>query len=594
MIPLKLGRDLETGDRLHVDRKTFDTHWHMIGSTGTGKTTALLCLFFSLLRDCSRPACVFVIDRMGGLTHSLQRWIASERYCPEHVRRRYVCIEPSREDYVLPFNPLLYSSEANEYYQVERACDSVLRAWESQDISIMPRLRRWTFNAFLAAARLAYPIACCRYLLHAGSDEHRGFLRQLPEGLQNEWSEILNSRGGQQALNVLDSTRNRLGPYFDSSIMRRTFGSLRNHFDVEQFIRNRNVVLINVSPGENQLSGHLGKTYGALAFNQILSTARYLAATGRPALDTYVILDEFQDFVGPDILDAIPIVRQMGIKLILAHQSFSQLVKGDLDLTGIIWQARSRMMFANDADDADRLAHEVATQTWDEDKIKHQIVTLKQRLAGFGKTRLRAGSHTMSANNTWSRQESFNRLHSKALTSVPGSADMILRDTTGAGSTNGNGIGGGQGISDTAGWSESLVPIHEDVEEISSVTFQGFDEFRTIKAREIRQLLTGQPLVKFANNPRVYHVAVDRPMIPDSSRVQDALAALSERNLNSELFVPACEIDREAEQLRRRLLQPPTIDVGANGRSRPTMDGKPPVDDTPSKDNDDEYPFEDE
>ena len=118
---------------------------------------------------------------------------------------------------------------------------------------------------------------------------------------------------------------------------------------VAKFIHNRNVVVINVSPGENKFPGHLGKTYGSLAFNQILSTARYLAAVGRPAVDTYVVLDEFQDYVGPDVLDAIPILRQMGVKLILAHQSFSQLIKGDLDLNGIIWQARSRLMFANDA-----------------------------------------------------------------------------------------------------------------------------------------------------------------------------------------------------------------------------------------------------
>lgn len=593
MIPLKLGRDLDTGESVYVPRTSFDTHWHMIGSTGAGKTTALLCLLFALLCDGVRQSCVFVIDRMGGLTHSLQRWIASERHCPEHVRRRYVCIEASREDYVVPFNPLLYTSEANEYYQVERAVDAVLRAWESQDVSVMARLRRWMFNAFLAAARLGYTIASCKFLLHPGSDEHEGFLRQLPMGLQQEWGEILHARSGQEAIRILDSTRNRLGPYFDSSILRRVFGSTRNHLDIEKFIRDRNVVLINVSPGENQLSGHLGKTYGSLVLNQIFSTARYLAAVGRPAVDTCVVLDEFQDYLTPDIYECIPIVRQMGIKLILANQSFSQLVRGDLDLNGIIWQARSRMMFANDADDADRLAHEVATLAWDPYTIKHQVVTQKQRVAGYRKEWLNSQSQASSSVDTWKRQQSQSRSDSRAATRVPDSTDMVYRDTSGDGYTWGNTTGGSAGNTSTTGQSQSLVPIHEDVEEVTNVTFQSFDEFRTIKAREIRQLHTGQPLVKFVNDPKVYHVAVDRPAIPDSRRLQDALAALTERNLNSGLFVPASEIDREAEELRQRLLRPPNERLGSMGRSRPAVMEGPTVPNVDSSQPTGEYLFED-
>lgn len=51
-------------------------------------------------------------------------------------------------------------------------------------------------------------------------------------------------------------------------------------------------------------------------------------------------MDEFQKFVGPDIEDALPTVCQMGLRLILAHQSFSQLERGDIDLSNMIWQAR--------------------------------------------------------------------------------------------------------------------------------------------------------------------------------------------------------------------------------------------------------------
>ena len=71
---------------------------------------------------------------------------------------------------------------------------------------------------------------------------------------------------------------------------------------------------------------HLGTTIGSLALNEILETALNLPHdVVRP---TYVLLDEFQNFDGPDVYDAIPTVRQQGVRLILAHQSFSQLKQG--------------------------------------------------------------------------------------------------------------------------------------------------------------------------------------------------------------------------------------------------------------------------
>ena len=56
---------------------------------------------------------------------------------------------------------------------------------------------------------------------------------------------------------------------------------------------------------------------------------------------TYLWLDEFQNFVGPDIESALPEVRQLALRLILSHQSLSQLKRGDYDLSNMIYQ-RSR------------------------------------------------------------------------------------------------------------------------------------------------------------------------------------------------------------------------------------------------------------
>lgn len=575
-LPLLLGRDKKTRRSVFLDRKTFDTHYHLIGATGTGKSTAILQLLFSLLRDPRRRACVFLIDCMGGLSHAVLRWIASRRHCPDHVRERLVYIEPANEDYVLPFHQLDHHSEANLYYQIERTMETILRGRRMQDIASMMRLRRWLFNLLLAAALLRYPLGVCKYLLHPGSNEHRGFLRQIPDELRHEWSEILNARGGE-AIRTLDSTRNTLAPFYNSSILHRMSSTLRNHHDVTRFIDERRVVVWNISTGDNQFPGHLASTTGGFVVNDILSTARHLASIGRPATDTFVILDEFQNYVNQDLYEAIPTVRQWGLKLLLAHQSFAQLKQGDdLDLSSIVYQLRSRLMFANDADDADRLAHEIAMLQFDPYLIKDQIITHRQRVAGYQKVLLHGDSTGRSDADSWNEQQSYGDSAADAYTYLPGGITASRRETAGTNRSRAATEGGSRSTTQTHSTSESLIPVHEDVAEVTNRTYQGFEELRTIKGGDIRKLSTGDCLAKFVNDPQVYGIGVQRPPIPDSPQIQEAVEELKEQNFQSDIFLPAAQVDREAEEIRQRLLTGPVISVSSNGRSQAAGDGSPP------------------
>ncbi len=255
----------------------------------------------------------------------------------------------------MPFNPLSHTSEANRYYQTMRSVDIVLRAWAAQDVSQQPRLLQWTYKAFCAAAMMGMPIAMCQYLLHPGSPEHDAILSRIPGDIRSHWSEILNARGSE-AVRILESTRNRLDPFFESTNLRRMFGSTKSLFDCERFIKQRKIVVLNLGQ-YGKIPGFVADTIGALALNEIVETASRLSTNeGKQAVDpTYVVMDEFQKYVSVDIENALPTVRQMGLRLILAHQSFSQLEREDVDLTQMIWQARSRLMFANNAMDADSL-----------------------------------------------------------------------------------------------------------------------------------------------------------------------------------------------------------------------------------------------
>ena len=172
------------------------------------------------------------------------------------------------EDMVLAFNPLLYDTPAHGYYKVERATEIILRAWESQNIEGMPRLARWTFNAFWAAAQLGLTIADCVHFLMPGSPYHRPLMQALPQRLQAEWSEVTESRSSE-AIRTLDSSRNRLKPYFESDILPPYV------WDNPEPTRHRvvdahgKIVLIDLAP-RNRLASQLANTIGALILNEIL------------------------------------------------------------------------------------------------------------------------------------------------------------------------------------------------------------------------------------------------------------------------------------------------------------------------------------
>ncbi len=67
-------------------------HMHLVGYTGTGKTTALIHTLAGLMPLATCKKCIFVIDRLGGFSMDLFAWFASH-YCPTWVRERLIYVE---------------------------------------------------------------------------------------------------------------------------------------------------------------------------------------------------------------------------------------------------------------------------------------------------------------------------------------------------------------------------------------------------------------------------------------------------------------------------------------------------------------------
>lgn len=563
MRSILLGHEKDSGDPIRIPKSAFSTHFHLIGGTGKGKTTAIHTILRQLARDPSDPSCMIVIDRLGNLSEEMLLWMASPDFCTDDVRDRLVYIQPSREDVVMPFNPLLYETEGNGYYQVERATEIILRAWESTNIEAMPRLARWVFNAFWGAAQLGLTISDCVHFLMPGSPYHTQLLRILPPELQIEWKEIYAARSGE-AQRILDSSRNRLRPYFTSSILKRMFGSAHNALDIERFMREKKIVIVNLAP-HGRLGGVLANTIGSLILNEVIATARNFA--GRfERYPTYLFLDEFQNFVGPDLESALPEVRQLGLKLFLSHQSFSQLERGDYDFTSMIFQAQSRLIFGVQGEDADILAHEVAALTFDPRRIKDEIYSRKQLITGHKKLNLSSWAEGSAAAEQWGRTYGKSWGSGQSETRHPINPSTHT-DSTSQGSNEGNSQGGSHSHNSSHGGHEIMNPEYETFSELSSRSYESFDEQKAIWARDVRHLKTGQALLRLVDDPTIYNVLVKRSapgyLRHDLAGIRqhfpelfDRMEEMIAKNFESDLFTSAEVIDAETEKRLTNLVNP--------------------------------------
>lgn len=585
-IPIRIGVDLDTQQPLLVEPNQLARHFHIPGATGAGKSVAINALLRPIMKEARKKAAMFVIDPLGGLSRDLLTWIASPR-CPEHVRRRLVYIEVSNNNVVIPFNPLQSAQGDDVYYHVARTVDLILRAWSAQDLSQQPRLMQWSYAAMTAIAEMRLPISLSEHLLHDGTDEHKALLRRLPDSLRSRWNTILNARHGE-AVKILESTRNRFDPFFKAPQTKRMFGVTDNHFDCERFISERRIVIVNVSNISvgGKISEQLGETIGSLMLNEIFETAFRMCSTmGRKSVNpTMIVLDEFQKFISPDIEDALPTVRQVGLQLVLAHQSFSQLEQGDLDLRTMIWQAQNRLMFCNNAEDADIIANELAVMRFDPRLVKDAIYQRKQLIAGYRTVWMESEGSTNTKADSTVKQNSLGYNQSSSVSR--GADNGVVTRTDGNGNSRGSTEGATQAVSssESRNRSQQLVPIHEELRELSSIQYSSFDEQRYDWMKIVRSLKQGHCFAKLVDDDQLYRVLIDYQPVGETPRAKERLVELLQRNYEQDFFISREEADRLGEKARRELLLPPRIVLSDDQDQSNSADvHDSPADDDPFK-----------
>ncbi len=342
--PATLGRPLHlaTEDRLR--------HLHVIGPTGTGKSTLLTQM---VVDDLWAGRGVVVVDPKRDLVEAILARV------PEHRSDDVVVLDPTDTARPVGLNVLAQHgrSEAERELVVEHLLGVFQNLWKaswgprSDDIL---RASLLTLSSARAADGSAFTLVELPELLT--NKTFRTFVlnqEAVPEHVRGFWKWFQGVSPGERA-QAMAPVLNKVRAFTMRTPVRLMLGQSEG-IDLHRFTERHAVVLVPLSAGElgQPATELLGSLVVAATWQTVRARTRIEGAKREPVM---VYLDEFQDVLRLplDLADLLAQARGLGAGLTLAHQHLSQL---STDVrNAILATARSQVVFQVANDDARVLA----------------------------------------------------------------------------------------------------------------------------------------------------------------------------------------------------------------------------------------------
>lgn len=329
--------------RLSISPRDGLEHCHLIGPTGSGKSTAMLHL---ILADITAGRSVLVLDPKADLVNDVLMRI------PEGRTGDVVIIDPS-DSCPCGFNPLAFKEYGNPSL-IADAILSVLKEIFSDCWGI------YTQDVLTAALLTLTDTenATLLWLLPLLTDEN--FRRKITSKVKDRmalrpfWEQfeaLRDTEKRQQISPVLNKLRQlTLRPG-----LRNILGQAKPKFSLTDLFYKRKIVLIPLNKGLT--GGESARLLGSLIIG--LTWMLALSRAGIPAEKRHIVeiyIDELQDYLSlpTDLSDALAQARGLGVELTLAHQYRDQL---PINIrSGIDANARNKIVFGLNSRDAKDMA----------------------------------------------------------------------------------------------------------------------------------------------------------------------------------------------------------------------------------------------
>lgn len=375
MKPIFIGKD-EEGSPVYLGDDELQTHVHGIGASRTGKSKLIEWIARELVRN-RQGFCL--IDPHGFLYDDLVRWLAYLQ--PD---REIILFEPGSDDRITGFNPFQKTNRGDLGTLVDRRVQATVKAWGAANTDSTPRLERWLRCLYWALMEQGHSLDVARYFLSWQQKEIRDYLISTIQSdtVRGEWQELASISKLADFWAQIESTKNRLlFRFIEPPQIRRTMGLSDNNIDLEDVIESGKILLVNLQPKKHRLSPENAHVIGTLLLSELweIASQRRQGPGGRPPPPFFVIIDEFQTFLTPDIPQMLDQAAKYGIHLFLFHQHLSQLQSLDPAAYGaVMTNARVKLVFGGIARaDARAMAEEIFPGQVDLKRVKLMIEQTK-------------------------------------------------------------------------------------------------------------------------------------------------------------------------------------------------------------------------
>ena len=346
------------------------SHCHVLGGSGTGKSTILSQM---AMQDIQAGRGVAVIDPHGDLIDTLLPHVPEERL--DDV----ILFDPTDDEYAIAFNPLAGGSPkekdllATDFIALMRQHTS---NWGDQMSSLLGN----AVLAFLRSKRGGTLPELRRFLM----DEK--FRKQFLETVTDpevvyywEHDAKLTNKAS------LGSIGTRLDNLFWQHSVRNILGQRENRLNFASIMDTGKIFLARLSRGLIQRQN--AYLLGGLLVSKFYQTAIARQAKSRESRRPYMLMvDEAGEMLTPTISEILVGARKYGLGLTLAHQFLDQL-KGDKEVYGAVTgSSRIKVCFQVSSDDARRMTDEfggfTATDLMNQPRL-HALARVGPRDASF-------------------------------------------------------------------------------------------------------------------------------------------------------------------------------------------------------------------
>jgi hypothetical protein len=334
-----------------VPERARSAHMYVIGITGKGKSKLLEnCLFQEIKAG---RGCV-LIDPHGDLAGDVLRLCLSRGSLTPKDAERVIYFDPTRPDYIIPFNVLATGGEPYEVAQ--RVVEAFRRTWPDS-LREAPHFSNVATAALITLAENGLTLIDMHRLL-TDADWRQALLAHVNNNEVVSFFRDRYDRWGREAPVLRESTLNKVAAFTFNPYLRLVLGQRQSHLDLRRIMDEGEVLLADLG----HCDGETRRLIGSL-----LVTGLEQAAVSRQDLPPearrpcYAYIDEFQDFAAnpgsvKSLAQILSECRKFGLHLTLAHQNLSQLSER---MVGAIGNIQTRVIFGVARQDAEWFAREV-------------------------------------------------------------------------------------------------------------------------------------------------------------------------------------------------------------------------------------------